>query len=586
MQQKATLSIDARTFLGNFWRLTRPYWFSEERWIARGLLAAVVTLNLSTVYIMVQFTEWQRLFYNALQEKNFDEFLYQLLWFCGLATAYIVIAVYQLYLNQMLQIRWRRWLTKVYISDWLADRVYYRLELKDYGTDNPDQRIAQDLDIFAARTLSLTLGLLNSVVTLLSFLGILWGLSGTLTFTAAGTEFNIPGYMVWVALIYAVVGTFLTHKIGRPLIGLNFNQQRYEADFRFNLVQVRENSEGIALYGGEEDEKGGLGQRFSNVWQNWWQLMKCQKRLTWFTAGYGQIAMIFPILVASPRYFSGAIQMGDLMQTSTAFGQVQGSLSWFVDAYTQLADWKASVDRLTSFHQAIQTAHRETRTPTGIIITPGNDSAITVQDLDLALPDGRLLLENADITIRAGDRLVLTGPSGSGKSTLFRAIAGIWPFGQGKIAMPRNGRVLFLPQKPYLPIDTLRDAVSYPADSRAFNDSDIIEALRACRLEQFSDRLDEVQHWGRVMSPGEQQRLAFSRALLHKPDWLFLDEATAALDEKNEQHLYTLLLDRLPNTTLVSITHRPTVAAYHNKRLALVPNGGCMQLVVGPLLAA
>ncbi len=581
MQQKPSLTLSARTFLGNLWQLIRPYWFSEERWIARGLLAALVALNLGIVYVMVLINQWNQLFYNALQEKDYAAFSQQLIRFSILAAIYIAMAVYQLYFNQMLQIRWRRWLTEVYLNDWLSDRVYYRLELKDYGTDNPDQRISQDLQIFAGSSLSLALGLLSSVVTLISFVSILWMLSGTLTVAVAGTDISVPGYMVWVALVYAAAGTYLTRYIGKPLIGLNFNQQRFEADFRFDLVRLRENTEGIALYGGEEDEKSNLAARFSKVWQNWWSLMKCQKRLTWFTAAYGQIAIIFPILVAAPRYFSGAIQLGGLMQTSSAFGQVQSALSWFVDVFPQLAEWKASVERLTSFHHAIQEARQEARSSAGITVAPSDGVNLAVLDLDLALPAGRVLLEKTNLAVKAGDRLLLTGPSGSGKSTLFRAIAGIWPFGQGRIEIPRNARLLFLPQKPYLPIATLRGAVSYPARTGTFTDTEIVDALRACHLDAFTERLDEARHWGQLMSPGEQQRLAFARVLLHKPDWLFLDEATAALDEATEQQLYGLLMDRLPNTTLISIAHRPALAAYHDKRLTLLPSGAGMRLVAG-----
>lgn len=581
MQQKTGLSISAKTFLGHVWQLTRPYWFSEERWIARGLLAAVVALNLGTVYITVQVTEWQRLFFNALQDKDFPEFTQQLLRFCVLAAIFILIAVYQLYLNQMLQIRWRRWLTEVYLGDWLSDRAYYRLELKDYGTDNPDQRIAQDLQIFAGATLSLTLGLLNSVVTLISFIAILWLLSGSLTVTVFGSELSIPGYMVWVALVYALVGSYLTHKIGWPLIGLNFNQQRFEADFRFSLVRLRENSEGIALYGGEPGEQAGLLATFGKVWQNWWDLMKYQKRLTWFTAGYGQIATVFPILVAAPRYFSGVIQMGELMQTSSAFGQVQGALSWFIDAYTQLAEWKASVERLTGFHRAIREARQQTRAGEGIEVVAGDGESLGVRELDLDLPDGRTLLKNASFSLAAGERVLLVGPSGSGKSTLIRAVAGIWPFGRGRVDRPVDGRVLFLPQRPYLPIASLRAAASYPAASGRFGDDELIAALRDCRLEHFSERLDEVRPWGQEMSPGEQQRLAFARALLHQPDWLFLDEATSALDEATERHLYRLISERLPATALLSIAHRSAVAVHHDRQLSLIPGAGHMRLVAG-----
>ena len=576
----------ARASLRTLWALARPYWFSEERWVARGLLAAVVLLNLGLVGINVLLNRWNAAFFNALQDKDFPAFLHQLGVFTLLAFAYIVTAVYQIYLNLMLQIRWRRWLTDVYLDRWLGDRVYYRLELGSHGrgTDNPDQRISQDLQAFASRTLSLGLGLLRAVVTLASFVTILWGLSGPLVVPLGHRLLPIPGYMVWAALVYAVLGTGLTHLIGRPLVRLNFAQERFEADFRFGLVRLRENAEGIALYGGEADEARSLRARFGAVWRNWFELMRYQKRLIGFTAGYQQAAVIFPILVAAPRYFSGAIQLGGLMQTSSAFGQVQDSLSWFVGAYSDLADWKASVDRLAGFEAAIRGARAAALTGQGITLAPGAPGRFAAHDLALDLPDGRRLVEAEGFTLAAGRHSLLTGPSGVGKSTVFRALARIWPFGHGRVEMAPGDRALFLPQRPYLPIGTLREAVSYPSGPGRFADAEIAEALRRCRLDGLVDRLDETDHWAQRLSPGEQQRLAIARALLHAPDWLFLDEATAALDEATERELYEVLRAGLPRTTLVSIAHRPGVVRFHQATYALVPatDGAGARLVTGP----
>jgi vitamin B12/bleomycin/antimicrobial peptide transport system ATP-binding/permease protein len=572
-------ALTAKTFVGNLWKLTQPYWVSDERWTARGLLVAIIALNLGQVYLLVLFNQWYQVFFNALQDKNFAEFKWQLLRFSGLATIYILMAIYQLYLNMLLQIRWRRWLTEVYCNDWLADGVYYRMEVKDYGTDNPDQRIAQDLQLFTSTSLSLGLGLLKALVTLASFVGILWWLSGSLPVSVTGITLVIPGYMVWAALLYAVAGTWLAHKIGHPLVGLNFDQQRFEADFRFSLVRLRENAEGVALYHGEADEKRHLLARFGMVWQNWWGLMKYRKRLLGFTAGFDQIATIFPFLVAAPRYFSGAIQLGGLMQISFAFGQVRESLSWFVAAYANLAEWKATVDRLTSFRQAMQTARGEAQSRQGITVDSGEGKRFVTRDLTLTLPNGQVLVAGANAAIAAGEHALLTGPSGSGKSTLFRAFAGIWPFGRGQIEVPPHARILFLPQRPYVPIGTFRDVVSFPSSAGSFDDVSIAEALRACYLDTFMTSLDDVQHWGQRLSPGEQQRLGFARALLQNPDWLFLDEATTALDEVMEQHLYKLIRSRLPDTTYISIAHRLTLASFHVRRLTLVPDGAGTQLV-------
>ena len=571
------LLIDASSFLGKVWNLAQPYWFSEERWRARGLLAAVLALTLGLVYIAVLFNDWNREFYNSLEQKNFADFKDLLLYFSFLAAVYIAAAVYKIYLTQMLEMRWRVWLTRQYLGDWLDKQVYYRLELANHGTDNPDQRIADDLRLFTDGTLNLALGLLTSGVTLASFVAILWSISGPLSLTMAGSEFTVPGYMVWIALAYALVASVLTHFIGRPLIDINFQKERREADFRFSMVRLRENAEGVALYHGEFPEQQGLLARFELIRENWWALMRYTKRLTYFTAGYTQVAIVFPFVVAAPRFFSGAITLGGLTQIANAFGEVQGALSWFVNAYGTLAGWKASVDRLLTFKSALQQATREAETAEGVQVVPGDAHAINAEHLDLALPGiegkaGRVLLADTSFEIEPGSRVLLTGPSGSGKSTLFRALAGIWPFGRGRITVPRGARVLFLPQKPYLPIGTLRDVVTFPAAPGSFDDEVIGRTLRDCRLDNFAGRLDEQNNWAMAMSGGEQQRLAMARALLNAPEWLFLDEATSSLDEATEAHLYALIRERLPHTTLVSIAHRPTVAAYHERSWRLVPD--------------
>ncbi|MGY0712965.1 ABC transporter ATP-binding protein/permease [Azospirillum argentinense] len=340
-------------FLRDVWTLTRPYWSSEERWAARGLLAAIVALNLGVVFITVELTEVNGAIFNALQEKDQGAFVDQLLLFGGLALVYIAVAVYRLYLNQMLQIRWRRWLTDRCLGDWMEGQTYYWLQLAGTPADNPDQRISEDLRGFVQLTLSLSLGLLTNLVTLVSFLAMLWSLSGTLSVALFGVELAIPGYMVWVALAYAVVGTWLIHRIGRPLARLSFDQQKYEADFRFALVRLRENAESVALQGGEAQERRGFTSGFARVVDNWWAIMRTQNRLVWFTSAYEQVAIIFPLLVAAPRYFSGAVPLGALMQTAQAFGQVQGALSWFIDAYVSLTDWHATTSRLVGFRQAV-----------------------------------------------------------------------------------------------------------------------------------------------------------------------------------------------------------------------------------------
>jgi putative ATP-binding cassette transporter len=551
-------------FLTAFWALAKPYWVSEQRSKGLLLLATVVGLSLALVYLNVRFNAWYNDFYNAIQEKRADDF-YRLLWiFTGLAFLYIGFAVYRIYLRQMLEIEWRKWLNDRYLQDWLAGRAYYKLQLLDRGTDNPDQRIAEDLRLFVQLTLQLGLGLLSAVVTLLSFVTILWTLSGALELAGI----TIPGYMVWFALLYATLGTWLTHKIGKPLIGLEFQRQRYEADYRFALVRLRENSEGVALYRGEKEELENFRARFAGVITNWWGIMKKQKQLGFFTVSYDQLAVIFPFVVAAPRYFSGAIQLGGLMQISSAFGQVQTALSWFIDAYNMFAQWKATVDRLTGFTASLESVREEADQLDGDRVE-GEGTELSLEGLALALPQGRALLQATSMQFEKSQNVLVSGPSGAGKSTLFRAIAGIWPYWKGRIRLPKGARLLFLPQKPYLPIGTLKFAVCYPEDVSEHADDEVREVLRAVGLSQLAENLERSENWAQVLSGGEQQRLAFARALLIKPDWLFLDEATASLPEDAQDALYRLVKQRLDKTTVVSIGHRTSLAAHHERRLAL-----------------
>ena len=568
-----------RRLLKNAWALARPYWLSEDRWAAWGLLLAVVSLNLGIVFINVLLNKWNNAFYNSLQDKNYDVFVEQLIRFSWLAGSYIAVAVYQLYLNQMLQIRWRRWLTERYLGEWLKDTAYYRMQLAGGETDNPDQRIAEDLRLFVTGTLGLAIGGMRAVVTLVSFIAILWGLSGAVTLPLGGFLVKIPGYMVWAALLYAIVGTWLTDRIGRPLVHMNFDRQRYEADFRFGLVRFRENTEGVALYHGERDELRNFRTRFASVVGNWWDIMRQQKRLTWFTAGYSQAAIIFPFVVAAPRYFRGEIPLGGLVQTASAFGQVQDSLSFIVSSYTEIAEWRSVVQRLVGFQEALDRVRAHAGSGDGIRREDGAAPSLAVENVDLALPGGAALISGVNLALAPGESALLSGPSGAGKSTLIRAIAGIWPFGRGQIHVPR-GSVLFLPQKPYLPIGTLREVISYPTPAGGVDDEVLREALEVVGLPELAGRLDEAGHWALQLSPGEQQRIAFARALVQKPDWLFLDEATSAVDEASETRLYRLVRERLRGTTVLSVGHRSTLRAFHDRQLVVKPNGGAPASIV------
>jgi vitamin B12/bleomycin/antimicrobial peptide transport system ATP-binding/permease protein len=562
-----------RSTLAAVWRIAAPYFYSEDKWAGRGLLAAVIAIELAVVFLTVLFNRWNNVFYNALQERNQAVFTYQIGYFCVLAAFWIGLKVYQLYLNQWLQIRWRRWMTDRYLGGWLHDANHYRMQLLGDAADNPDQRIAEDTQRFVEQTLSLGIGLLSAVVTLVSFVFILWGLSNEAPLHLFGRDIAIPGYLVWGALIYAVLGTTLTHLIGWPLVGLNFQQQRYEADFRFNLVRARENAEQIALLHGEPVERTRLLSRFGFVVENWLGIMQRTKKLTAFTATYSQASVIFPYVLVAPAYFAEKVQLGGMMQTASAFSSVQDSLSFFITSYRTLAEWQSVVARLSGFETAIENAAALTTKENIIHIATDGKATIDLDKLLVSLPNGTPLLTADGFSIRSGERTLLTGPSGSGKSTLFRAIAGIWPFGAGSIAIPSQATLMMLPQRPYFPVGTLRAAIAYPAEPSAFSPEQVGETLSAVGLPKLALRLDEDAHWNRTLSLGEQQRLGIARALLHKPQYLFLDEATASLDEPSEAALYHLIKDRLAATTIVSIGHRSTLEAFHQRGVTLARDG-------------
>ncbi|MCP3024937.1 ABC transporter ATP-binding protein/permease [Cupriavidus basilensis] len=585
------LKIQSRLRVAETWDLIKPYWKSEDRKAGLGLLAFVVALNLGIVYINVLLNEWNRVFYNALEQHDYTSFKALLIRFSWIAGFFIVAAISRQYYTMMLQMRWRTWMTDRFMDHWLSHQAYYRIE-QTHATDNPDQRLADDLRSFTDGALSLSLGLLNSVVTLVSFVGILWAVSGPISFMLGGTEITIPGYMVWFAVGYAVIGSLIAHVVGRPLIGLSFQQEQYEADFRFMLVRLRENSEPVALYRGEPTEQAGLRSRFDRIRANWKQLMRYTRRLTFVSSGYGQFAIIFPLLVAAPRYFAGKMTLGGLMQVSQAFGQVQGALSWFVDNYSTLVGWKAAANRLIDFRDAIRVAERQDQEHTGVrdieVVkadagAEANSDGIRIDTLALALPvrtgnggeiQQRPLVAPFSLRIAPGDRWLVSGPSGCGKSVLFRALAGIWPYGSGTVAMPGAARMLFLPQRSYLPIGSLADALAYPDAGTVHSREALQKVLREARLGALAEQLDVFDNWSLRLSPGEQQRLAFARALLQKPDYLFLDEATSALDEETESAMYRLMVDSLPGAAIISIAHRSTVAAFHGKRLCYVAADG------------
>jgi putative ATP-binding cassette transporter len=565
----------ARSTILRILRLMTPYFRSDDRAAGGTLLAAVIALELAGVWVLVLVNHWNARFYNALQDRNWEAFVSEVGVFCLLASGYIIVSVYKLYLQQWLEIRWRRWMTEEYLNKWLHAANHYRMQLLGDAADNPDQRIADDIKLFVEQTVTIGIGLLGACVTLVSFLAILWVLSGTAPLHIFGMNLAIPGYLVWAGLLYAVIGTAITHLIGWRLIGLYFQQQRVEADFRFDLVRVRENSEQVALLRAEGAERQRLLQRFAYVTANWYGIMDRQKKLTFFTNTYTQVALVFPYLVASPAYFAGLLQLGGLTQTASAFDRVQTALSFFVTTYRSLAQWRACADRLNGFDLAVANGRAAARSPPAIEVRPVSGAhAVQITDLKVQLPNGEALVAATDITISAGDHVLVMGPSGSGKSTLFRAIGGIWPFGSGTIVVPNGARLMVLPQRPYFPIASLASAVTYPAKSGSFGQDELSEVLVAVGLQQLVERLQEEAHWNRMLSVGEQQRLAIARAILQAPDYLFLDEATASIDEPAEAEIYALLRDRLKHATIISIGHRATLFAYHQRCFTLAANGG------------
>jgi vitamin B12/bleomycin/antimicrobial peptide transport system ATP-binding/permease protein len=556
------------------WALTTPYFSSEEKWKAIGLLAAIIILNLGAVYMNVLFNEWNRLFYDALQQKDQGVFWTQLGRFSYLAFTFIIISVYKVYLTQLLDLRWRSWMTAHYMQRWLSAQAFYRMELARFSSetgtpDNPDQRIQEDLSLFTTYSVSLSMGVLNALVTLFSFVGILWSISGSLAFSWGGNDYEIYGYMVWAAVVYCLVGSVLTHYIGRPQIRLNFQQQRYEADFRHHLVRVREYSEAIALDKGEAVERTHLDRRFLSVLTNYIKLIRARKNLNWFSNFFGQAAIIFPFIVAAPRYFAGTIQLGQLMQIASAFGSVQDSLAWFVENYSELATWRATADRLTSFEETLVAQGNANRPE----VTEGTHLA--TDDLNIALPTGALLLAGVSLKVAPGESVLVKGPSGSGKSTLFRAFAGIWPFAKGRVETPADA--MCVPQNPYFPDGSLRDALAYPDVAGKYTDEALAHALEQALLPELVPRLDDRDAWTQKLSGGERQRLALARVFLKQPAWVLADEATSALEEEAEKTLYQRLAELVKRKggSLVSIAHRPALEVFHQRQWLLdkLPEG-------------
>lgn len=574
----ATLERPGRVFF----RLAKEWLTAPDRGSARWLIALLLLLTAAQVGVQIRFNLWNRDFFNALEKHDGSAFYWQISIFFGLAVLSMAVAVYQLYVKQLIQLRWRGWLTGHLTEMWLRDGRQYQLEMSGQGADNPDQRIAEDARIATELAVDFVSGLLSAGLMLVAFVGILWSLSGALEFPLFGKDVVIPGYMVWAALLYASIGTALTWRVGKPMVELNIERTRAEADFRFALTRTRESGEGIALVRGEEDERRTLAETFATVASRVQALMRSQRNLMWLTSAYGSLAMIFPTVVASPGYFAGAITLGGLMQIAAAFGQVQSSLNWFVDNFPRIAEWRSAVARLATFSDAVDQLDalvEDVEQPT-ITVTSGDGDILSFRNLEVAFANGTTVIADASADIQPGERVLIKGESGTGKSTLFRAIGGLWPWGVGEIITPPAETLMFMPQRPYIPLGTLHAALAYPGSVENYDVEHAKSALERCGLGAFKDRIGEVERWDRVLSAGEQQRLAFARLLLHRPAWIFMDEATAALDEANQDAMMELVLEELPDSALISIGHRPGLDRFHTRSITLQRAEGGARLVL------
>jgi vitamin B12/bleomycin/antimicrobial peptide transport system ATP-binding/permease protein len=556
-----------RRLLPLFFKLGKSYWVSERRWEARILLGAAIALTLGSVFMFVQLNEWNGQLFTALQNFNKKALFPLAVKFLIILFGIITVGAYCQYLSQLLQIKWREWMTQSMLNQWIKTRNHYFIQFAKKPLENPDQRISEDVREFVELSLNLSLGLLKQMVTLMSFIKILWTMSGSLNFKIFNVQIVIPGYLVIGSLFYAIIGSILTHRIGKKLSQINYEQEQYEADFRFNLARFRENTESITLSRAEDYEVSFALKKFLLIRENFKALINKQKQLGYFTNLFGNASQLVPLLLVTPQYFSRSIDLGGLMQTINSFGRVEQALSWFVHNYVEWSRWKAVVLRLEGFSNSIEQAHDlQMKLKSEMNYSEGS-SDIHVQIPRLSLPADQSLLQNIYFSLPKGKSLLLYGTSGCGKSTLLRAICGVWPFTRGEVNLPSMEKMMIIPQRSYLPMDTLRAVILYPKSSQSspvLSDQEWLGLLSMVNLEHLQARLDHLENWSQVLSPGEQQRIALLRIFIQKPDYLFLDEATSALDEMTQSRIYSLIKQRFPQMTIISIAHRNSLFQVHD----------------------
>ncbi|WAF83585.1 ABC transporter ATP-binding protein/permease [Metapseudomonas otitidis] len=561
----AALAVRFTRWGSQFWQVAGPYLSPKRSWKPLLVFTLLLVMALFSVRMNVLFSFWYNGFYSALQGLDQTAFWYFLGIFAVLAAIHVLRALFNYYLTQAFNIRWRVWLTERLTGDWMNGDAYYRGQFLDEPVDNPDQRIELDVNAFVTGSVSLALGAVSALVSLVAFTGILWGLSAPLT--VGGVE--IPRAMVFAVYIYVIIATWIAFRLGRPLIRLNFLNEKLTANFRYALMRLREYAENVAFYQGTAIERGTLLGRFSALIGNVWAMVYRSLKFDGFNLVVSQVAVVFPFILQAPRFFSGAIKLGDVMQTSQAFGQVQDSLSFFRTSYDTFAQYRATLDRLTGFLDANQQARELPK-----VDTHEAADGLRIESLDVLRPDGHRLLADLTLELVPGQALLIKGPSGSGKTTLLRALAGLWPYAEGTVYRPGGHQALFLSQRPYLPLGDLRTAIAYPNTAVIEDDERLKQALRQVNLAHLAERLELSQDWTRILSIGEQQRLAFARVLFNRPRVVFLDESTSAMDEGLEHALYSLLREHLDETLLVSVGHRATLAQFHTHRLDVDGQGG------------